>query len=522
MARKFYITTAIDYVNDKPHLGHAYEKICADTIARWKRMTGYDVFFLTGTDENAQKNEKAAKEAGMQTKDFVDRNAMLFIELCKKLNISNDDFIRTTEFRHVRTAQEIFQKLYDKGLIYKASYEGLYCEGCEAFVTEKDLANGKCPEHEKEPRMLKEEAYFFKLSVFRDRLLQILKNSMITPETRKNEIVSRLEKEELKDVCVSRGGIRWGITTPIDSDYKIYVWIDALVNYISALEYPGDKFKKYWPADVHLIGKGINWFHSVIWPAILMGCEIESPKKIVVHGYVTVGGQKMGKSTGNALDPNEIVDKYSADCFRYFLLREIPFGEDGDFSEDSLKERINTELGANFGNLFYRITSFIEKNFESIPAPGKIGEPEKKLEARMKQSVASVESLMNEYKLTEALKEIMSLSADTNKYFQDKEPWKKIKVDPEDAKTTLYYAVNSLKTISILLYPFIPRIGERAIKLLDTEIIVSEIKPYILRPDESCPEKIKFDASRLWESAGKMSVKPGSKVFSDILVKKIV
>lgn len=521
LPEKFYITTAIDYVNGKPHIGHAYEKICADVIARWHRLKGDDVLFITGTDENAQKNSRAAKEAGMGAKEFVDRNASLFIELCSKLNISNDDFIRTTQERHVKVASEIFKKLYDAGLIYKAPYEGLYCDGCEAFITEKDLVGGKCPEHNKEPSLLKEDAYFFRLSSFSEKLKEVIGSGMIFPEERKNEIMSRLQNEELRDICVSRSGLDWGIKTPIDENFRIYVWIDALVNYISALEYPGEKFSRYWPADVHVIGKGINWFHSVIWPSILMGAGIAVPKKILVHGYVTSGGQKIGKSLGNAIDPIEISGKYSADFLRYFLIRDIHFGEDGDFSEDSLKERVNNELGANYGNLFYRVTSFIEKNFQEVPEPGEAGEKEIALEKKMKETVEKADSLMIDFRLTEALKEIMALSSETNRYFQEKEPWKKIKSDEKDARTTLYYAVNSLKTISILLYPFVPRTAERAVKLLDTELIVREIQPHILKPESECPKEIKFDASLLWESAGTLSVKTGAKVFSDILVKKI-
>lgn len=521
MTGKFYITTAIDYVNGKPHIGHAYEKICADSLARWHRMTGDDTFFLTGTDENGQKNEKAAKEAGMDTKTFVDNNSNEFKKLCSVLNISYDDFIRTTEERHSKTAKYVFTKLSERGLLYKSLYKGLYCEGCEGFLTEKDLVDGKCPEHNKEPKYMEEEAYFFKLSEFKDRLIALINNNdLIFPESRKNEILSRLMKDELKDLCVSRKNINWGIVNPIDSDYMIYVWIDALTNYISALDYPGGKFEKYWPADVHMIGKGINWFHSVIWPAILMGCEIKTPEKIVVHGYVTSGGHKIGKSLGNAIDPVALAEKYSSDFLRYFLIREIPFGEDGDFSEDALKERINNELGSNYGNLFYRVTSFIEKNFETVPEPGKSGESERKLEEKIKSSVSNVGALMEKFRITDALKEIMELSSEANRYFQEKEPWKTVKTDKEDCKTTIYYSVNALKTISILLYPFVPRISEKAIKLLDLELITKEIKPYILNPCVNVEKKL-FDASQVWECAGNLSVKPGSKVFSEILVKKI-
>jgi methionyl-tRNA synthetase len=521
MTSKFYIATAIDYVNGKPHMGHAYEKICADCLARWHRLIGDDVFFLTGTDENGQKNERAAKEAGMETMAFVDMNTKEFVKLCSLLGISNDDFIRTTEERHKRVASAIFSKLNENGLIYKSLYKGLYCEGCEGFLTEKDLVNGKCPEHNKEPKEMEEEAYFFKLSSFKDRIIELIeKGSFIFPDSRKNEILARLKSDELRDLCVSRKGIGWGIENPIDREYKIYVWIDALTNYISALDYPGKKFKQYWPADVHMIGKGINWFHSVIWPAILMGCEMQTPKKIVVHGYVTSGGQKIGKSLGNAIDPIALAEKYSPEMFRYFLIREIPFGEDGDFSEQSLKERINNELVANYGNLFYRITSFIENNFGTVPEQGEPGEAENMLESSVKKTVEKVSKLIEEFRITEALKEVMELSSTANKYFQDKEPWKKIKSEPQDAKTALYYSVNALNTISILLYPFLPKTTERAVKLLDVGLITNEIKPYILSAGEPKEKKF-FDPSMLWERAGKLSIKPGSKVFSEILVKKI-
>lgn len=519
MSDKFFITTAIDYVNGRPHIGHAYEKVCADVIARWNRLTGKDVFFLTGTDENAQKNERAAKEAGLPTKEFVDRNAALFIDLCKKLNISNDDFIRTTEERHIRAAKHVFKLLFEKGLIYKGVYEGLYCDGCEAFVTEKDLENGKCPEHQKEPRYLKEDAYFFRLSHFREQLIQKIESGLIEPKEREKEILSRLKNEELRDICVSRKNMTWGIDAPIEEGYKIYVWIDALVNYISAIGYPEDSFRKYWPADVHLIGKGINWFHSVIWPSLLMGCELELPKKIVVHGYITAGGKKIGKSLGNVVDPYEILKKYPDDYLRYFLIRDIPFGEDGDFSEEALKERVNNELAANYGNLFYRVTSFIEKNFGEVPSPGEEGEEERRIATMMEETVKNVHKSMERFRLTEALKEIMLLSAETNKYFQEKEPWKKIKENSKDAATTLYYSVNSLYTISLLLYPFIPKTAEKTLKLLDIGIVTKELLPHILSPEEG--EKVKFDSSLLWDGAGKMKIKPGSKVFSDILVAKI-
>jgi methionyl-tRNA synthetase len=311
--KKFYITTAIDYVNAPPHIGHAYEKICADVIARWHRLKKEDVYFLTGTDENAQKNAQAAKKAGISTKEFVDKNSRKFIDLCQKLNISNNDFIRTTEKRHTKVAQLIFKKLYDKGDIYKGLYEGYYCTGCEAFITEKELVKGLCPEHHIAPQVLKEESYFFKLSKYQKDILSLLKGDLIEPESRKNEIINRV-KEGLNDLSISRKNVDWGIKVPIDEEHRIYVWIDALINYISALGYPdGELFSKYWPCDLHLIGKGINWFHSCIWPAILISVDIKLPKKIFVHGYVNIKGQKMSKSLGMVVDPIKLIDRYGTD-----------------------------------------------------------------------------------------------------------------------------------------------------------------------------------------------------------------
>ena len=311
MINKFYITTAIDYVNAPPHIGHAYEKIITDVIARWKAIEGNDVYFLTGTDENAQKNAQAAKEKGIKTKEFVDKNTKEFEKLCRDLNLSNNDYIKTTEDRHKKLAQTIFKKIYDKGDIYKKTYSGLYCLGCESFLTEKDLVNGKCPEHNKEPKLIEEENYFFKLSKYEKEILKLVSSKdFIVPKGWRNEIVNRIKQDGLKDISVSRPNLSWGIDTPIDNKHKIYVWIDALSNYISALDYPTKKFKKYWPADAHVIGKGINWFHSVIWPGLLLSAEIELPKHVLVHGYLTFNKQKISKSLGNAINPTEIINKY--------------------------------------------------------------------------------------------------------------------------------------------------------------------------------------------------------------------
>ena len=459
--KTFYITTAIDFVNAKPHLGHAYEKVCADAIARWKRLDGFDVFFITGTDENAQKNAQAAKVAGLPVKEFVDKNAGFFLELCRILGISFDDFIRTTEQRHVKISQNIFKKLFENGDIYKGTYEGMYCVGCESYVTEKDLVDGKCPEHRKTPDYIKEESYFFRLSKYRGFVLDMIKNkNLIFPESRKNEMLQRLENEELKDLCVSRLGLEWGIPVPFDSKHTIYVWIDALVNYISAIGYPNrQKFKKYWPADIHVIGKGINWFHTVIWPAILKSAGIEPPKLVPVHGYITVDGQKISKSLGNSVDPIELVGKYSPDALRYYLLKNIPYADDCDFSEKRLKEAINGELVSDLGNLVYRVLTLAEKN-RGLKFEGK---PE--LDKKLKFS--QIRKYMGIFEFHHALDEIFSFIRECNRYVNENEPWK---LEGEKLGHVLYNLLESLRIISILIFPFMPETAEKLAGQLGTKI----------------------------------------------------
>jgi methionyl-tRNA synthetase len=485
---KFYITTAIDYVNASPHLGHLYEKLCADVIARWHRLNGENVFFLTGTDENAQKNEKAAKEAGIPVEEFVNKNAQKFKELCEVFNISNDDFIRTTEKRHVKVSQLIFKKLFDNGDIYKGHYEGLYCYGCEEFKTEKDLVNGKCPEHDKKPELIKEESYFFRLSKYKDKILELLETKhFLLPEQRRNEIVSRIKEEGLKDLSVSRPNINWGINTLIDSKHKIWVWIDALVNYLSAVDYPdSSKYKKYWPADIHFIGKGINWFHSVIWPAILLSAKIPLPKLVLVHGYLTVDGEKMSKSKGTIIDPFILTKKYQVDAIRYFLLREIPFGEDGDFREKSLIEKTNNELVANIGNFIHRTLTFVWNNYNGkVPNPTEFDELDKKLENYIKVVAEEVGQELGKNELNKALNKILDFSSFCNQYFQKKEPWK-----TKDTNC-LYLSINAVRALAIFLEPCIPSSSEKLWKQLNLIGNVHKQK---------------------WGSASKLAIKPNHKI----------
>ncbi|MBI2046708.1 methionine--tRNA ligase [Candidatus Pacearchaeota archaeon] len=446
--KKFYITTAIDYVNAEPHLGHAFEKSIADALARWHRLKGKDVFFLTGVDENAQKNVQAAEKSGVPVKEFVDRNSALFLELCKKLNISYSEFIRTSAKEHGLVVQGIIKKIIDRGDIYKGVYEGLYCVGCEAYYTEKDLVNGKCPEHNKEPELRKEEAYFFRLSKYKSQLLKAIPRYVV-PKSKANEVLARIN-EGLGDICISRKGAKWGIDFPNDSNYKTWVWVDALINYISGLK---DKEKEYWPADLHVIGKGINWFHSVIWPALLLSVGYELPKKLLVHGYLTTKGAKMSKSLGNVLSPLALLKKYPADVVRYSLLRCSVF-EDSDFSEEILVERNNSELADKLGNLVSRVSALAEKYG--------IEKCENKLIKKL--DFKEIEKHMENYELDRALSLIFGFIGECNEYVQENKIW-----ETKDGKK-LYELADSIKSIAVLLYPFIPETAEKIAKTLDFEI----------------------------------------------------
>lgn len=471
---KFYITTAIDYVNAQPHLGHAFEKCVADAIARYKRLKGYDVFFLTGVDENAQKNAQAAENAGVPVREFVDRNSAYFLELCRKLNISYSDFIRTSAEEHGAVVQSIVKRIIEKGDVYKGKYEGYYCTGCEEYKTEKDLVNGKCPEHNKEPEHRNEEAYFFRLSKYKDKLLKIIPDYVI-PESRKNEIISRIS-EGLRDLCITRKDAELGIDFPGAKDFKLYVWVDALINYISGLK---DKEKKYWPADVHVIGKGINWFHSVIWPAILISVGYKLPKKLLVHGYINIAGKKMSKSLGNVLSPLALLKKYSADVVRYSLLRNSVF-EDSDFSEEILIERNNSELANKLGNLISRVSALAEKYG--------IEKCENKLLKKLR--LKEIENHFESYELDRALALIFDFIDRCNEYVQENKIW-----ETGDRKK-LYELADSIKSTAILLYPFIPSTSEKIAKTFNFEIkdakqIKEPLKISKIKKSEILFEKVK-------------------------------
>ena len=467
MKRTFFISTAIDYPSTAPHLGHAYEKVCADVIARFKRLRGFEVHFSTGTDEHGLKIQRCAEKAGERPKEFVDRMSQEFRKLCDGLNISYDDFIRTTEERHAEVVRRVFEKLHRAGDVYKGFYEGPYCTECETFYTDEELVDGKCPVHRREAERVKEECYFFRMGKYKREILDRIERDpdFIQPEGARNEILRRL-KEPLRDLCISRTDFDWGIPLPLDEKHVLYVWVDALTNYLTTVDYPTEKFEKFWPADLHLIGKDISWHHCVIWSALLLSLGLQLPKRIFIHGFVTYRGEKLSKSAGLVIDPLHLAKVYSADALRYFLVREISFGQDGAFSEAGLRARLNDELADVLGNFAHRVLTFTWNRFGGEVPKGEI---DAELEREVKRRVEDVEGLLERLRLTQALERVISIAALGNEYFQSSRPWETLKTHPEKAANCILNCSNLVKVLRVVLQPFLPATSEELARQLGLE-----------------------------------------------------
>ena len=478
MKEKFYISTAIAYASAKPHIGNTYEVVLADAIARYKRLLGYDVYFQTGTDEHGEKIQLKAKEKGINPQEYVDENALEVRKIWDVMNTSYDKFVRTTNPSHKEMVSKIFKKLYDQGDIYKGTYKGLYCTPCESFWTETQLVDGKCPDCGREVVEAEEEAYFFKLSNYSEKLIDYIEShpDFIKPESRKNEIINNFIKPGLQDLCVSRTSFDWGVPVTFDNKHVIYVWIDALSNYITFLGYDVDgnhseEFKKYWPADIHLIGKDILRFHTIYWPIMLMALNLPLPKQIFGHPWILFGEDKMSKSKGNILYADDLVNEFGVDAIRYYLLHEIPYANDGSITYELLIDRINSDLANILGNLVNRTISMSQKYFDGIVyEPTTYTELDLEVRDMVMALPNKVKIKMDDLKVADAIDEIFEVLKRCNKYIDETTPWILAKENnTERLKTVLYTLLESIRSCAVLLQPFLPDTADNIFKQLNTE-----------------------------------------------------